>query len=188
MKFKKTALFFLTAGAASIFLILSIFSCTPAGTDKIDVTPPSSIEDEVKEPEEVEEVYEQVDFENAEIGAEMTGYIPSFLCTNSDNYIKIEIKNTSDFTWRAGGENRVRISYHYWDQNGDNSAYENNRTPLPNDLEPDESALVDVLINAVTEEGTYILQIDPVIEGFDYLSNREVEMLQAKVYFSSCTE
>jgi hypothetical protein len=183
MKFKRTALFFLTAGAVSIFLIFSVFSCTPTTADKIDVTPPPGTEEDI---EELEEQYEPVDFENAEIGAEMTGYIPSFLCTDSDNYIKIEIKNTSDFTWRADGENRVRISYHYWGQNVDNSAYENNRTPLPDDLEPGESAFIEVLINAVTEEGIYILQIDPVIEGFDYLSNREVEMLQGKVYFYSC--
>jgi hypothetical protein len=185
MKSKKTALFFLMAGIISIFLILSVFSCTPAAGDKIDVTPPAGAEEDA---EELEELYEQVDYENAEIGAEITGYIPSFLCTDSDNYIKIEIKNTSDFTWRAGGEDRVRISYHYWGQDVDNSAYENNRTSLPDDLEPGESTFVEVLINAVTEEGIYILQIDPVIEGFDYLSNREVEMLQGKVYFYSCAD
>jgi hypothetical protein len=184
MKSKKTALFFLTVTAVSIFIILNIFSCTPAA-DKIDVTPPPGAEEDA---EELEELYEPVDFENADIGAEMTGYIPSFLCTDTDNYIKIEIKNTSDFTWRKGGEDRVRISYHYWGQDVDNSAYENNRTSLPDDLEPGESTFVEVLVNAVTVEGIYILQIDPVIEGFDYLSNREVEMLQGKVYFYSCSD
>jgi hypothetical protein len=185
MRSNKTTLFFLIATAMSIFLILNISSCTPAAADKIDVTPPPGTEEDA---EVLEELYEPVDFENAEIGAEMTGYIPSFLCTDTDNYIKIEIKNTSDFTWRANGEDRLRISYHYWGQDVDNSAYENNRTSLPDNLEPGESASVEVLINAVTEEGIYILQIDPVIEGFDYLSNRDVEMLQGKVYFYSCSD
>ena len=38
-----------------------------------------------------EETIPLVDYQNATIGAEMTGAIPSFLCTNEDNYIKIEI-------------------------------------------------------------------------------------------------
>ncbi len=184
MKSKIKSIIFLIFLIISISLILNTISCSTPSTDKIDVTPPGSEED-IKE---LEETYELIDYENAEIGAEISGYIPSFLCTDSDNYIKIEIKNTSDFTWRANGENRVRISYHYYGQDVDNSGYENNRTSLPNNLEPGESTSVEVLVNAITEEGTYILQIDPVIEGFDYLSNREVEMLQGKVYFYSCTD
>lgn len=177
---------FLVSGIISLILIISIISCFPSTENgKIDVTPLGEDAENIKEQEEM---FETVDFENAEIGAEISGYIPSFLCTDSDNYIKIEIKNNSDFTWRANGENRVRISYHYYGQDIDNNEYENNRTPLADNLEPGESASVEVLINAVSKEGTYILQIDPVIEGFDYLSNRGVEMLQGKVYFYSCTD
>jgi hypothetical protein len=185
MRSKTKAIILLIFWIISIFLILNTISCSTPSADKIDVTQPSGSEEEIKE---LEEVYEPVDYENAEIGAEISGYIPSFLCTDSDNYIKIEIKNTSDFIWRANGENRVRISYHYYGQDVDNSEYENNRTSLPDNLEPGESTFVEVLVNAVTEEGTYILQIDPVIEGFDYLSNRDVQMLQGKVYFYSCTD
>ena len=185
MKSKTKAIILLIFWIISIFLISSTISCFPTAEDKIDVTPPAGAEEDI---EELEEVYEQVDYESAEIGAEMNGYIPSVLCTDSNNYIKIEIKNTSDFTWRADGKNRVRLSYHFYGQDVDNSEYENNRTTLPDNLEPGESTFVEVLVDAVNEEGTYVLQIDPVIEGFDYLSNREVEMLQGKVYFYSCTD
>jgi len=182
MKSKIPIIIFLISAVISIFLISSSCS-TAAAVDKIDVTPPPGTEGDV---EEIEEVYDTVDYENVDISAELTGYIPSFLCTDSDNYIKIEITNTSDFTWRAGGENRVRISYHYYGQDIDNNQYENNRTPLPDNLEPGESAFVEVLINAVTEEGIYILQIDPVLEGYYYFSQKDITPLQGKVHFYSC--
>ncbi|GAI24680.1 unnamed protein product, partial [marine sediment metagenome] len=55
--------------------------------------------------EELEEAVaaleEQIDYDNAVIGAELKGFIPSYLCTNKDNYIKIEVTNTSDFTWKC---------------------------------------------------------------------------------------
>jgi len=190
MKFKIPAINLLIATIISFFLILTFISCSPRITDKIDVTEEESegiSEEEVEELEE--EAVEVVDYESAQVGAEIKGYIPSFLCTDSDNYIKIEITNTSDFTWISSGENMVRIGYHYYGQDVDYTEYDNpSRTSLPNNLKPGESATIEVLIIGVVNEGIYVLQIDPVLEGHFWFSSKGIPMLEGRTYFGSCTD
>jgi hypothetical protein len=176
-----------------VFFIFS--SCTPSSIEKIDVddeepaleeTEPGAIlEEEVEEPEE----FEEVDYENAVVGAEIAGYIPSYLCTDADNYVKIEITNTSDFTWKCSGKDRVSIGYHYYGQDVDYSDYDKTtKTLLPDNLEPGETATVEVLINDITHEGFYVVQIDPVLEGHFWFSSKGIPMLEGKTYFGSCTD
>ena len=193
MKFKIPAINLLVIIIISFFLILTFISCSPRITDKIGVTeeePEGISEEEIEELEE--EAVEAVDYENAQFGAEIKGYIPSFLCTDSNNYIKIEITNTSDFIWRSDGQNQVKIGYHYWGQDVENADYfdydSTTRTPLPNDVEPGESATIEVLISDITHKGTYVLQIDPVLEGYYWFSGKEIPMLEGRVYFDSCSD
>ena len=192
MKFKMPAINWLVIIMISIFLILTFISCSPRITDKIDVTKEGSegiSEEEVKELEE--EAVEVVDYESAQVGAEIKGYIPSFLCTDSDNYIEIEITNTSDFTWRSSGEDMVRIGYHYWGQDVEDFKYDNPaRTSLPNNLKPGESATIEVLIIDITNKGIYVLQIDPVLEGHFWFSQEDIGIppLEGRTYFGSCTD
>jgi len=190
MRFKIPAINWPVTTIISLFLILTFISCSPRITDKIDVTEEGLegiSEEEVEELEE--EIVEVVDYERAQVGAEIKGYIPSFLCTDSDNYIKIEITNTSDFTWISSGKNMVRIGYHYWGQDVDYSEYDNpSRTSLPNNLEPGESATIEVLIIGVTNEGIYVLQIDPVLEGHFWFSSKDIPMLEGRTYFGSCSD
>ncbi|MBC7333014.1 MAG: hypothetical protein H5T85_00880 [Actinobacteria bacterium] len=132
---------------------------------------------------------EIVDYENAKVGAEIKGFIPMYLCTNKDNYIKIEITNTSDFTWKSIGNNMVRIGYHFYGQDVAYSEYDNTtRTPLPKDVAPGESITVEVLINDIKEKGIYVIQIDPVLEGKFWFSAKGVPMLEGTAYFSSCSD
>jgi len=190
MKFKIPAINWPVIIIISFFLILTFISCSPRITDKIDVTkegPEGISEEEVEELKE--EAVDVVDYESAQVGAEINGYIPSFLCTDSDNYIKIEITNTSDFTWRSSGEDMVRIGYHYWGQDVDYSEYDNPaRTSLPNNLKPGESATIEVLIIDITNKGIYVLQIDPVLEGHFWFSSKGIPMLEGGTYFGSCTD
>ena len=104
MKFKTPAISMLITGIISIFMIFALFACTPIESKKIDVDDDVN-KDEVRELEESEEEIATVDYTNAQFGAEINGYIPFFLCTDNDNYIKIEITNTSDFTWQSDGKN-----------------------------------------------------------------------------------
>ena len=73
----------LIIGIISILAFFIISSCAPV-VDKVDVEREGTsseetgniLEEGVKEPEE----FEVVDYENAVIGAEIAGYIPSYLC------------------------------------------------------------------------------------------------------------
>ena len=184
MRSKTPAISMLIISVISIFMIITLFACTPLETKKIDV---DVDEGEARTLEESEEEIVTVDYENAEFGAEIKGYIPFFLCTDTDNYVKIEITNTSDFTWQNNGNNPVRAGYHYYGQDVDYSEYDNNsRTVFPNDVEPGESVTVEVLINDITNKGTYVVQIDLVLEGYFWFSAKEIPLLQNNVYFSSC--
>lgn len=133
---------------------------------------------------------EEVDFTNATIGAEIKGYIPSFMLTDKDNFIKIEITNTSDFAWRIDRPNLVRIGYHYYGQDVDFTDYDRTaRSGLPNEVNPGDTVTIDVLINDIKNEGTYVIQIDPVMEGSNiaennfWFSSKGVSMLEGPVYF-----
>ncbi len=188
-------------GIATVLLLLLcssifVFSCgVPAagassnGEEKEDA--PGFTEEELKQLEEAiaEEEIEIIDYDNALIGAELYGYIPSFLCTDTDNYVKIEVTNTSDFTWRADGKNRVRLGYHYYGQDVDYTEYDKTaRSALPENLEPGETATVEVLINDINNTGIYVVQIDLVLEGHFWFSSKDIPMIEARVFFGSCID
>lgn len=139
------------------------------------------------------EIVPEVDYQNATIGAEMVGTIPVILCTNRDNYIKIEITNTSDFTWRNERPGEVRLGYHYYGQDVEYVDYDGTqRTILPKEVNPGETIKVIMLINDIVNPGKYIVQIDPVLEGNEvpednfWFSSKGVEMIQGPVDFIEC--
>jgi len=182
---KYAGLLLLIAIILSISMLL--ISCKPSASGQQQ----SSISEE--ELEQIQQAIEEEEADDTDYGsvipdAEIYGYVPSYMCTDTDNYVKVEVTNNSDFTWRASGENRVRIGYHYYGQDVDSQEYDNPRSPLPENLEPGESATVEVLINQITEPGTYVVQIDLVLEGHYWFSSKEVPMLDNRVYFNSCLE
>ena len=201
---------YLTIAIPGIILLISFMfttiSCSGliAPSEKIDVaeesgetaaTGDSSMEMSEDTMAVEEEALPEIDYQNATVGAEMVGSIPSFLCTNRDNYIKIQITNTSDFTWRNERPGVVRIGYHYYGQDVDYVDYDGtNRTLLQKDVEPGETISVIVLINDIINPGTYVIQIDPVLEGNEipennfWFSSKGVEMIQGPVYFGICGE
>lgn len=176
-----------------LFTSLFLISCgSPAAAvndaeNKEDT--PGFTEEELKQIKEAiaEEEIGIVDYDNALIGAELHGYMPSFLCTDTDNYVKIEVTNTSDFTWQAEGKNMVRIGYHYYGQDVDYTEYDKTaRSSLPENLEPGKTVAVEVLINDITSPGTYVVQIDLVLEGYFWFSSKEIPMIEDRVLFSNC--
>jgi hypothetical protein len=136
-----------------------------------------------------EEETDTTDYTSVTAGAELYGYMPSYLCTDTDNYVKVTVTNNSDFTWRAKGENKVRLGYHFYGQDVDFVEYDKTaRTALPENLEPGESMTLEVLINDITNPGTYVVQIDLVLEGNWWFSSKDVSMIEGKVYFNSCLD
>ncbi len=148
------------------------------------------LEEAVKALEESKE--EIIDYENVNAGAELKGFIPNYLCTDCDNYIKIEITNTSDFTWKKDGQNIVRIGYHYYGQSPDISDYaeydSTARTSLPDDMKQGDTAVVEILINDIAKEGIYVLQIDLELKGHFWFSSKGVKMIEGATYFGPCSE
>jgi hypothetical protein len=127
------------------------------------------------------------------IGAEMIGAIPSFMCINKANMVTVEVKNTSDFTWRTDIPNLVRFGYHFYGQDVSFTEYGNTtRTVLPHDVKPGESATVNVDIKDVLNKGTYVIQIDMVQEANDdaannfWFSSKGVTMIEGTSYFGAC--
>lgn len=177
-----------------LLISLPLISCTPAATSSSvenggSKTEEGLTEEEIKELAETleEEVVEPVDFESAQLGAEFSGYMPSYLCSNADNYVAVEVTNTSDFIWRVDGTNTVRIGYHFYGQDVDFVEYDKtSRSALPNDLEPGETARVEVLINDIVNPGVYVVQIDVEIKGYVWLSSLDVPMVEGRVYFEDC--
>lgn len=189
----KKSLIFSTILVLVLLVSIPLMSCSPAAAESGENGDPQSGEEltreEIAELEEAieEEIIEIVDYDNAKIGAELYGYMPSYLCTNADNYVKVIVTNTSDFTWRASGSNMVRFGYHYYGQDVDFVEYDKTpRTPLPDNLEPGQSATVEVLINDITNPGTYVVQIDLVLEGYFWFSSKELPMIEGHVYFEEC--
>jgi hypothetical protein len=195
----KTGKFISIAVLITMALAMSVFSIS-CGTSSAAGQEEESIEEGQQQSsisqEELEQIQEAIeeqadttDYGSVTAGAELNGYMPSYLCTDTDNYVKVEITNTSDFTWRYRGDNKVRLGYHYYGQDVDFVEYDKtSRTPLPNNLEPGESAVVEVLINEITNPGTYVVQIDLVLEGHWWFSSQDIPMIEGKVYLNSCLD
>ncbi len=193
-------LFLFTIILTLFFFIFSVVSCTfQSSTEETSTqadkqtTEESDESPDVITSEELEEAVaaleEQIDYDNAVIGAELKGFIPSYLCTNKDNYIKIEVTNTSDFTWKCDGRDLVRVGYHYYGQDVEYTDYDRTaRTALPCDIAPGESSEVEILINDITNEGIYVIQIDLVLEGKFWFSSKGVSMIDGVVLFNPCTD
>jgi hypothetical protein len=145
--------------------------------------------DEITQEETVDSVKSEdlTNYDTVKVGAELKGAVPSFLCTNKDNILTIEIKNTSDFTWRNDANNSVRVGYHYYGQDVDASDYDGTvRTELKNNVAPGESIKVDMLINDIKQPGNYVIQIDLVLEGKYWFSSKGMEMIESPTYFGEC--
>jgi hypothetical protein len=145
--------------------------------------------DEIVQEETVDSVKGEdlTNYDTVKAGAELKGAVPSYLCTNKDNIIIIEVKNTSDFTWRNDSKNSVRIGYHYYGQDVDASDYDTTmRTELKNNVAPGETIKVDMLINDIKQPGNYVIQIDVVLEGKYWFSSQGMEMIESPTYFGEC--
>ncbi len=193
MKMVNKKSFYILIFSIMMVLVLSLASCaSPSEASKVDVgseTIANDADDEMLKALEEAIIEEDLtDYDSVTASAELKGAIPNFLCTNSDNYIKVEVTNTSDFTWRKDGPHSVRLSYHYFGQDVDYSEYDKTRrTGLSENLEPNESTEVILLIDDITNPGIYILQIDIVLEGKYWFSSQGMEMIEGPVLFGECS-
>ena len=196
-------LFIILSLSILVFSLFASSGCSaalsPESSSKTDIENPAEDNGDIssEEPQDTAALEEEnvpvIDYSSATVGADMVGAIPSFLCTNIDNYVSIKITNTSDFPWRTERPGIVRIGYHYYGQDVDFVDYDGTaRSNLPHTVNPGETVSVLVLINDIENPGNYVIQIDPVIEGNEnpesnfWFSSKGVEMIQGLVYFGEC--
>ncbi|MDD5660033.1 MAG: hypothetical protein PHR39_08520 [Actinomycetota bacterium] len=189
-KFKPVASF-IAIFTIIFFIAASMISCTTSKNSSDGSTNNDNQNIEQNENGDIQEETvssvtgeDLTDYDNVKVGAEIKGAIPGFLTTNKDNYVGVEIKNTSDFTWRNDSKNSVRVGYHYYGQDIDASDYDSTtRTELGKNVAPGETIEVYVLINDIKQPGNYVIQIDLVLEGKYWFSSKDVEMIESPVYF-----
>lgn len=104
----------------------------------------------------------------------------------------VTVTNTGVRAWPAGGIRPVNVSYH-WIQPDSRRVLivDGERTPLPRDLAPGESAAVSALVKVPPITGTLLLQWDLVQEDVTWFSERgsavsgvTVQVMPAREYQS----
>ena len=108
-------------------------------------------------------------------GAVYQPQVTSLAATGAQAGVPIVLVNNSNFAWPAGGANPIRLSYHWWSLTTNRTVlWEGQRTLLPADLAPGESASLRANVLFPSTPGTYLLRWDIVEEGVQWFSGRGV--------------
>lgn len=87
--------------------------------------------------------------------------------------IPISLKNKSNFIWFNAGVNPTNLSYRWLDASGKLVVENGDRTVLPFDLSPGESAAVNAIIKTPTKPGKYTLILTMVQEAVAWFDNKK---------------
>lgn len=82
------------------------------------------------------------------------------------------LRNTSEHSWPARGAARVRLSYHWLDENGDKEVWEGTRTELEKAVPPTDIVAQWLDVTAPATPGNYILELEPLFERVTWFSGR----------------
>jgi hypothetical protein len=86
--------------------------------------------------------------------------------------LPVNVRNTSNFVWQNQGSNPVNLSYHWLDASGDNIiVFEGERTPLPENIPPQQEAQINATIRIPETPGNYTLSLNMVQEGVIWFDN-----------------
>ena len=101
---------------------------------------------------------------------------PAAAIAGAEMPVEVRITNTGLRPWSAGGEQPVRLGYHWFDANGNTVLWDGARAALSSDVPSGESATVNVRVRAPSANGTYTLAWDLVQDGTSWFSDRGVAM------------
>lgn len=107
--------------------------------------------------------------------------LPSAAIAGADMPIEIRITNTGKRTWVAGGDQPVRLGYHWYDANGNTVLWDGARAALPADVSAGQAATLTVNVRAPQTNGTYTLAWDLVQEGTGWFSASAVAMKTERI-------
>ena len=93
---------------------------------------------------------------------------------------RIKVKNTGDLIWNKNGGNPIFLGYHWIDFNTKEMiVFDGRRSRISNDgIEAGQEIEFDLKIEAPSEPGDYILQLDLVHEGVTWFSYQGVPPLE----------
>ncbi|MEM6701729.1 MAG: hypothetical protein AAF690_03435 [Acidobacteriota bacterium] len=80
--------------------------------------------------------------------------------------------NRSQVPWAASGAARVKLSYHWRTTGGREVVRDGLRSPLPGEVAPNVRTPVSIEVEAPREPGSYVLELDPVLEHVAWFSDR----------------
>jgi peptidoglycan hydrolase-like amidase len=106
---------------------------------------------------------------------------PASIVPGGEVNIEVRVKNAGLEVWPAGGENPIRLGYHWFDMSSRAVVWDGARTLLPRDVAPGEELTLTVDMRAPQSEGAYALSWDMVQEGKSWFSRAAVPMKQELV-------
>jgi hypothetical protein len=85
------------------------------------------------------------------------------------------LKNTSNFIWSNTERNPTNFSYRWLDINGKVVIADGERTALPFNLSPGESAAINAIIKTPSQPGKYTLVLSMVQESVTWFSDKQAD-------------
>jgi stage II sporulation protein D len=110
---------------------------------------------------------------------------PASIVEGGEVPVDVRVTNTGSEPWRASGEGRIRLGYHWYDGNGSVVVWDGARADIAADVPPGRSATFTVRVRAPRASGTFYLDFDLVQEGRGWASARGVAMKVQPVVVSS---
>lgn len=98
---------------------------------------------------------------------------------------RVTLTNTSQTAWSAAATDPVKLSYHWFDANGNVSVWDGVRTPLPADVPPGGKVTLVANVLAPPVRGAYTLRFDLVRDGLAWFSQRGVKTADVPVAVGS---
>ena len=119
----------------------------------------------------------------ADLGATYDDHttVPSAASAGAEMPVEIRITNTGKRTWIAGGDQPVRLGYHWYAEDGHTLLGDGALVALPADVSTGQTTAVTANVRAPQADGTYVLAWDLVQEGVGWFSASAVSMKTARV-------
>jgi len=106
---------------------------------------------------------------------------PAAVIAGAEMPVEIRITNTGLRPWSAGGDQPMRLGYHWYDANGNTVLWDGARAALSGDVSSGQSATLSVNVRVPSTDGTYTLAWDLVQEGAGWFSGRGVAMKTERI-------
>lgn len=106
---------------------------------------------------------------------------PVELVAGETGEVEVTVRNTSDARWPHVDTLPIVLSYHWLTADGQDYAWEHERTFLPHPVEPDRAVTVTLPVVAPDEPGDYLLQLDAVRERVGWFSRKNPEAVPAPI-------